>query len=74
SGRSLGEWEEVLDWREVPYAPVHSMEEAVNDPHVVARNLIQEIGTDESGHTDDVLKELNYSDDEIIDLREKGSV
>jgi len=101
SDRSLGEWEEVLDWREVPYAPVHSMEEAINDPHVVARNLIQEIGTDESGkirevvfpvkfagfdtairsvppewgqHTDEVLKELNYSDDEIIDLKDKGSV
>lgn len=41
STRNLDEWEDTLDWQEIPYAPVKSMEEAIKDPHVLARDMVQ---------------------------------
>ncbi len=43
AGRTLEELEGVLDWRKVPYAAIYSIEEAVNDPHVQSRGLLQDI-------------------------------
>ncbi len=41
SERTRDEWDRVLDWHLVPYAPVYTIEEAVNDPHVQDRGLLQ---------------------------------
>jgi crotonobetainyl-CoA:carnitine CoA-transferase CaiB-like acyl-CoA transferase len=56
SERTLSEWEKILDWRQVPYAPVYSMEEAMEDPHVQARGLVQEIEAKGLGK----IKEVNF--------------
>ena len=55
SDRNLGEWERILDWRKVPYAPVYSIEEAVNDPHLKARGLLQEIDAEGIGRIKEVV-------------------
>jgi len=43
--RTYKEWERILDWKEVPFAPVYTQEETLQDPHVAARGLIQDIET-----------------------------
>ena len=43
SGRTLEEWSRILDWRKVPYAPVYSVEEALCDPHLEARRILEEV-------------------------------
>lgn len=42
------ELDRTIDWCQVPYAPVLTMEEAVNDLHVRDRNIFQEIEVGES--------------------------
>lgn len=61
SERTLDEWEKTLDWRQVPYAPVASMEDALNDPHVKARGLVQEIEAGELGRIKEVLFPVKFS-------------
>jgi len=43
SGRTLEEWVELLDWRKIPYAPVYTIGEALADPHVESRNILEEV-------------------------------
>ena len=45
----------MLDWIQVPFAPVLSMEEALNDSHARARNLIQEIDVEGLGRIKEVV-------------------
>lgn len=59
--RSCEEWENTLDWNEVPYAPVCSIREAINDPHVKARGLIHEVKTDHLGKINEILFPVKFS-------------
>ncbi len=59
--RSCEEWENVLDWNEVPYAPVSSVDETLNDPHVKARGLIQEVETSHLGKIKEILFPVKFS-------------
>jgi len=61
SERTLEEWERVLDWRQVPYAPVYDMKEALNDPHLKARGLLKEIDAGELGSIREVLFPAKFS-------------
>jgi len=61
SGRTLREWEQRLDWRQVPYAPVYTMEEALHDPHVEARELLQEIVAGDLGKIKEVAFPVKFS-------------
>jgi len=61
SERTLEEWERVLDWRQVPYAPVYDMEEALNDPHLKARGLLKEIDAGHLGCIREVLFPAKFS-------------
>lgn len=61
SERTLEEWERVLDWRQVPYAPVYDMEEALNDPHLKARGLLKEIDAGQLGNIREVLFPARFS-------------
>lgn len=102
SRRTRDEWVEALIEADVPVAPVHDMEALAGDPHVKARNLIQDIflasgqtsrqvsfpvefsacdarrirrPPPELGeHTDEVLAEIGYSDEEVSRLRREGIV
>jgi crotonobetainyl-CoA:carnitine CoA-transferase CaiB-like acyl-CoA transferase len=102
SRRSRQEWVEALIEADVPVAPVHDMAALAGDPHVKARNLIQDIflasgrtsrqvsfpiefsacdarrirrPPPELGeHTDEVLSEMGYSDEEVSRLRREGVV
>ncbi|MBW2028698.1 MAG: CoA transferase [Deltaproteobacteria bacterium] len=102
SSRTLSEWEEILDWRQVPYAPVRDMVEALEDPHVKARGIVEEINGGEalgtirevlfpvgfSGfdrairrpppkwgqHTEEVLRGLGFTDEQILSLKERGVI
>jgi crotonobetainyl-CoA:carnitine CoA-transferase CaiB-like acyl-CoA transferase len=61
AGRTLEEWERSLDWRNVPYAPVYSIAEAMNDAHVKDRGLLQEIETQGMGKIREVLFPVRFS-------------
>jgi formyl-CoA transferase len=61
SDRTLEEWEKTLDWREVPYAPVYSIEEALRDPHLEARGLLQEIEAGKLGRIKEVVFPAKFS-------------
>jgi crotonobetainyl-CoA:carnitine CoA-transferase CaiB-like acyl-CoA transferase len=77
--------------------PVKSIEEAVDDPHIQARDLVEDadgmlrrVGFPVGGldgldrteqpapdlgeHTDEVLGEAGYGDDEIASLRERDVI
>lgn len=41
--RTRGEWIEILERHGIPVAPVKKVSEALNDPHVVWRNMVVEI-------------------------------
>jgi formyl-CoA transferase len=59
--RSCEEWEKILDWNEVPYAPVSSIGEALDDPHVKARGLIQEVETSHLGNIKEIPFPVKFS-------------
>jgi formyl-CoA transferase len=61
SERNLGEWERTLDWQKVPYAPVYTIEEAVNDPHLQARSLLREIDAEGIGRIKEVAFPVQFS-------------
>lgn len=61
SERNLVEWERTLDWQRIPYAPVYTVEEAVNDPHLRARNLLREIDAEGIGRIKEVVFPVRFS-------------
>jgi formyl-CoA transferase len=61
SERNLGEWERTLDWQKVPYAPVYTIEEAVNDPHLQTRSLLREIDAEGIGRIKEVAFPVQFS-------------
>ncbi|MDY6973538.1 MAG: CaiB/BaiF CoA-transferase family protein, partial [Thermodesulfobacteriota bacterium] len=61
SERTREDWDRVLDWRKVPYAPVHSLEEAIADCHVEKRGLLQEIEAGPLGKIKEVLFPPKFS-------------
>ena len=50
-----------LDWRNVPYAPVRSIEEALGDQHIKARGLLQKIDAGSLGSITEVLFPVKFS-------------
>ena len=61
SARTLKEWDDILEWREIPYAPVQTMEEAVHDHHVKERGLLEEIEAEGLGRIREVLFPVKFS-------------
>ncbi len=47
--RSYQEWVEVFEAHEVMYAPIHTIEEVVEDPQVKAREMIIEVSHPQAG-------------------------
>jgi len=95
------EWIRVLIKADVPVARIHAVSELADDPHVKARNCIQDVILPSGGiskqvafpvklsgtpaniqgpppelgqHTDIILKEVGYSEEEISVFREKGVI
>jgi crotonobetainyl-CoA:carnitine CoA-transferase CaiB-like acyl-CoA transferase len=56
SQRPRDEWMKILVQADVPVAPVHTMEDVVKDPHVIFREIIQDISL-RSGETN---KQVNF--------------
>ena len=61
AGRTREDWDSVLDWRKVPYAPVYSLEEAIGDCHVKERDLLQEIEAGPLGRIKEVVFPPKFS-------------
>lgn len=61
SGHTRDEWDRVLDWHLIPYAPVCTVEEALNDPQVGDRELLQEIEASELGKIKEVVFPAKFS-------------
>ena len=59
------ELDRILDWKQIPYAPVLSSEEALNDPHVQSRNLFQEIEAGGLGRIGEVVFPAIFSGSRI---------
>ncbi len=55
------EWEQILDWRKIPYAKVHSVDETIGDAHVQARNMFSEIEVEGLGKIREVLFPVQFS-------------
>jgi crotonobetainyl-CoA:carnitine CoA-transferase CaiB-like acyl-CoA transferase len=94
-------WVAKLDAASVPAGPVYTYDQALADPHIVARNMVTEIDHPKIGrmknmgspvktsveftksrsaapwlgqHSDEVLKALGYTNDEIGALHAQGVV
>jgi crotonobetainyl-CoA:carnitine CoA-transferase CaiB-like acyl-CoA transferase len=94
-------WVEKLDAASVPAGPVYTYDQALADPHIVARNMVTEIDHPKIGrmknmgspvktsveftktrsaapwlgqHSDEVLKALGYTNDEVTALHAQGVV
>ncbi|MFZ4451610.1 CaiB/BaiF CoA transferase family protein [Salibacterium aidingense] len=94
-------WLEKCDNSGVPAGPINNFEQALQDPHYIARDMIQEVQHPIIGnmktigppvkfsatpsevktpaptfgqHTDDVLKSMGLSKENISELREKGII
>lgn len=97
AGRTREEWMDRLGDEDVMVGPVKSIEEAFDDPHIQARDLVEDadgmlrrVGFPVGGldgldrteqpapdlgeHTDEVLGEAGYGDDEIASLRERDVI
>jgi len=101
AGRSTEEWVAMLDAAGVPCTPVNDLDDIVDDPHIRARNMVDEVEHPDYGtfklpgvpvqfantdadvrmpppglgeHTEEVLSELDYSDDEIQQLRREDVI
>lgn len=100
--KTTKEWQLILEDAGVPNGPINNMEQVVNDPQVLAREMIVSINHPMAGevkmpgvpikmsetqgnirfappllgqHTDEILKELaGLSDEQILELREKGGI
>lgn len=59
------ELDRILNWKQIPYAPVLSSEEALNDHHVQARNLFQEIEAGGLGRIREVVFPATFSGSRI---------
>jgi len=99
--KPTADWVKILTEADVPIANIQTAPELIDDPHVHARNSIQEVllpsgekslqvafpvklsdtpasiqgPPPELGeHTDALLKDVGYSEEEITEFREKGVV
>lgn len=99
--KTTEEWLELLREKNIPCAPINQLEDIVDDPHIEARNMIEEVEHPELGtfkvpgvptkfsdleadvrtapprlgeHTDQVLKDFGYSEDEIQQFRENDII
>ena len=94
--KTRDEWCEVLEHTDACFAPVLTMAEAVDHPHIKARStVVNEYGLDQPApaprfsrtpgtiqgppawpgqHTDEVLADWGFDDDEVAKLRETGAI
>lgn len=95
--KNRDEWIDILDAHDIPFGPVISSEEVLNNPHFLERNLISEIDDPIDGkikhinfpvkfsempveiktpapklgqHTEEILYDIGYSEEEIVALKE----
>ncbi len=101
SHRTVAEWCEELERAQIPSAPIYTVPQMLNDPHMRARGFVVEQPHPIAGtlrtlaspmhlsdtpasyrlpppllgeHTDEVLRELGYEEEQIRRLHEEGAV
>ena len=67
--RPTEEWVERLTEENVPSTPLNTVEDIVNDPHIERNDMLAEME-----HTEEVLSELGYDDEEIARFKRDGVV
>ena len=99
--RPAQEWLELFYREKIPAAPINSVPEVLEDPQVLAREMVVELPHPTAGsirmvgsplklsetpvsyrshppllgeHTDEVLAELGYSEEQVLALKEQGAV
>ena len=60
--RTMAEWQAIFDTGDVPHAPVHSVGEALTQPAVQARNLVQPVEHPKAGRVDLIGSPIQFLD------------
>ena len=60
--KTTAEWQSALDAHDIPWGPVNSIEELVEDPHIRSVNLLQTIDHPTEGQIRMVASPVNFSE------------
>ena len=63
--RDTNDWITLLESRQIPVGPVHTVDQVIDDPQIRVRNMIVDVEDSKAGHLRVVNTPLRFSDSEV---------